>query len=1339
MPSALDREVASRDLDAFGHRHFADALRSLIESPDLEPPFSIGLLGGWGTGKSTIKALYQSELADDATGRREHVHVVTFNAWRNADNVKRALLRQVYLEIGGSEQTLNEKLFGETRRVELSKRNLGRAFVDTLLSWSMPLGVVLVLLILAFLVFWGLLSILCVEDETARTTAAAVLTVLAIPLLKQVKLTPASIHEPVTKVELPTTTAEQFQDLLLEQLRTFKNGHASIKGAKRCERLVVFVDDLDRLSAEEMVQGLDAIRTFMEIPEADLPDGLGIVFVISCDEERVAHALDRGRRHAELPGSVFNRTDARRYLDRIFQFRLEIPSFPRRDMRDYAHQKIQSLKLEGLAPHALRGIVETMIHVRVQSPRNALQIVNAFAQSWWIARRREQAAAGTDKPGGLYEGAVTEHPLTLAAVCALRVDFPDFYSDLQQQQDLIQRFSDIVFRAIPFEDLPERTREILAKYLQKNDEEEGSAAVGPRVHPDHRGLRQYLASLLSHRWPKSVQPFLLLSLDPVSRKYGDAKHALLEALVSGDVAGVLEVLGRSADDKPLRTEDVLLLRDMTEDLSGEPESRRQAASSVLASLVDRLPEGSAHLLVPPLTRQLQTSIELRSQLGVAKIRALLRLAEVPDQRVLAQCLIDDNLTEGKPLQFKLKSGEEPSLDEAIGIARETVSCVLAVQAQHGLSERADARLRQWLLSRHVQVGSGNHQVLPFSELHGWVKDYQSLLLGLLGSGYTDLFISELEAESLSGELSGEGLDFTSTVFQDLESSGEQSRPTLWKQLGRLARVREAEAVRLAWETMNQHSSGPSPTAFSEIVEALAERLTKEMQEQEGWDLDWDAGARAILAIVESRPTDLSAEAQAAFKGLVLAWTGVSDTGVFAARGIHTLSGSLKQEILDSWIAGLFSGLPMECIDELAACFETLPDAQQAAVCTQISASVVTPTAIAKGTSEAHARLLEAFPETAWSLDSLQQHLTDWLPVVASRHNNPDSYLTSVFKTAVSVLSHAEAGVAGNMLHTLFSNAKSQPAHYSWLHCCMATKWPQQATELAPYSPQTIFDEAKAFAASHPQQTKQGLLASMRYMLETELVTGDRRKDLVDAACASWGQKPEHAEMAMTSLPVPPSAQQVANLLDPIAWDVDKEVSRLVSAWSHISTLQDMAAQSETIRHILAKGVVGDNDAAVSLWLEQCTDRAGVLTSAFRDSENNDDARARLWAAALRQRDKLEQGFYLESLRFLLPLPDSEQTARSIDDSKEELAPLFAAASDRAELASTLICEVFPKAPTNTVKGIAAKWARELDGHAPVKKLDAGEMTMNDLEILEAHFGTSTTKKLRKAIVKLSDE
>ncbi|MBB3009920.1 P-loop NTPase fold protein [Cupriavidus alkaliphilus] len=119
MPSSLDREISTDQQDAFGHRHYAHALKSLIESRTHETPFSIGLLGGWGTGKSSVKQLYTTALADDPSKdggftRYQRFHCITFNAWRfggKDQDIKRALLRHVFLELGGEEENLRDKLF----------------------------------------------------------------------------------------------------------------------------------------------------------------------------------------------------------------------------------------------------------------------------------------------------------------------------------------------------------------------------------------------------------------------------------------------------------------------------------------------------------------------------------------------------------------------------------------------------------------------------------------------------------------------------------------------------------------------------------------------------------------------------------------------------------------------------------------------------------------------------------------------------------------------------------------------------------------------------------------------------------------------------------------------------------------------------------------------------------------------------------------------------------------------------------------------------------------------------------------------------------------------------
>ncbi|HEX8186330.1 MAG TPA: P-loop NTPase fold protein, partial [Blastocatellia bacterium] len=434
----LDTQINSDDDDAFGHRHFAAALKSLIESPCNKPPYTIGLLGKWGTGKSSIKQLYLQPLEDakkkavmakhrgirrkiaaalrsvfgrkgpaEPTTPEDGIYCITFNAWRfGGENIKRALLRDVFIKLGGDEQSINDALFRQVQRQEREARSASSMLREAYDKWPWALAQILIVF---GCVIGGLFIIRGQTTASAEWVSGAIVTILVISgtAITKALLDPRqfviSRYTNFTRVESPRSSSEEYEDLLIYQLKNFK---ASKRG-KKIERIVIFVDDLDRLSAEEMVSGLDAIRTFMEMPGDRLPQQVGMIFVVSCDEDRVADALAARSRTAgdgDSNHKVLILGDARRFLDRIFQFRLEIPPFPKQDMRAYALKKLRKeLKPISEALEAqqvsLEDLVDRMIPVSVQSPRNALHILNAFVQGWWLASERE--AVPDDRRGGL--------------------------------------------------------------------------------------------------------------------------------------------------------------------------------------------------------------------------------------------------------------------------------------------------------------------------------------------------------------------------------------------------------------------------------------------------------------------------------------------------------------------------------------------------------------------------------------------------------------------------------------------------------------------------------------------------------------------------------------------------------------------------------------------------------------------------------------------------------------------------------------------------------------------------------------------------------------------------
>ena len=115
-PLIADRELERAEFDAFGHRHFSELLKLIILDPATTPPYSVGLLGGWGVGKSSIKALTEGLIRQhNNTQPSKQVHCITFNAWRfGGENLKRALLREVFVDLGGSVEGIDSKLHNTT-------------------------------------------------------------------------------------------------------------------------------------------------------------------------------------------------------------------------------------------------------------------------------------------------------------------------------------------------------------------------------------------------------------------------------------------------------------------------------------------------------------------------------------------------------------------------------------------------------------------------------------------------------------------------------------------------------------------------------------------------------------------------------------------------------------------------------------------------------------------------------------------------------------------------------------------------------------------------------------------------------------------------------------------------------------------------------------------------------------------------------------------------------------------------------------------------------------------------------------------------------------------------
>ncbi|RLB04162.1 MAG: hypothetical protein DRG83_05435, partial [Deltaproteobacteria bacterium] len=1306
MPSILDREISVKADDAFGHQDFANALRSLIESEQNQPPYSIGLLGPWGTGKSTIKSLYLSDLEDDTTidshgkKRSQRIKALTFNAWRygGSNDIKRALLRHVFLELGGSDQTLKDELYNQIKSSFLRPRTCKDIWFEVYEKgvWNLvPVAVFMAILLGAV---WTTKSLLGIQNPTTVglvSLAFSIAGTLSTKYLGSMATFSIPRYSRATRIEMPRTSAEEYEELLMKQITVFEQKH------KDYERLVIFVDDLDRLSSNEMADGLDAIRVFMELPQ----DSLGIIFVISCDEQRIAEALKGRHRNSDLPGAVVTRADARKYLDRIFQFRLEIPPLPKQDMRNFALHHLREAAPDIIKEIESNGgnignVVDRMIHIDVSSPRNAIQIVNTFIQSWWLAKNREFSGSGTQRAGGLLEGTITKHPVTLAVLCALKVDYPHFYNKLQEEPDLIQHFTEVfVQQSRQFKDLPPKPKHLLSVYCNDG-----------KLLPEHASLRRYISSLRGLRWPDSIQPFIQLSQDPVTRKYGSRATRIIAALISGDTVGVLQELGRDKDSRPISEEDAQLLGNIIEDLEDEAESRRNNAAAVVASISERIPTVSQSRLLHPLCRQLELSRDFRSRIGVATIARILDKVHPDYQRRIVGLLIDDAYGDEQNFSLLLETMQPPSLDEAKQMAETIASMALKVWNRHGLSSDVQKKLCDWLLGRTISLGQES-ATLPYDFLEQCMERYQDILLPEIGSKYTDLFIGELENERTSNLDLARAIQRSRVVFDNLQAAGEDDRPVLWKQLARMVSVRTPEAVTFAWNYANLQKDKADAACVSAFVASLSGRLLKDIQEKDDWGIEqWEEGGKVLLQIASTRENDLEDKAIEGLTNLALEYSVIEDTVSFCITIINILerrSRDKVKEIIFNMTSNLLSELPDQGILWLAKHFhDLLNEAERQQVQQKIN-ELLSKSEVDDVAARKYACFFGSLTTSGYNTKEVQGHIQQAFQTLQNRQNEFEPFVKKLFPTMVTMLRNKVPNNIGGNLRQLFNHYQSQPAWLAWLHKTIAEYWPKKLPGL---NMTTVFDNGIAIASNNPsQQDMDGALRSLAKMITVGAVPADGNvARVVKLACDLWPYHREASLAVLKSFDEAPEPAGIVKLMEGID-SSDGAFSDLQAAWQHIVPLLARDRLQQATSLILSQSMIGpkdEPDRALAIWLdsmnaEKC---AETLHACLEDSKTPDEHKDRLWIQAINLGEKIEKEFYLDAIPKIFSTDNIPKTQNTVIESADETNALFRTASEKNLLAKSLL-NAFLNSSSIEMKRRIATWLHNIGGEAQLKDLN----------------------------------
>lgn len=399
VPSALDLEsivkfqpdepLAGDSAPEFGHKGVAETLAAIVRR--CNPPFTVGLYGSWGTGKSSVVEMVRGLLEPS-------IPTVVIDVWKFQDD---SLRRIVLKELHHQGRTINKDLYDQGTVLD------ERVEQQTSLATQFKLGVELAEVKKdpatwrrAKRVFWGL------------GTAVIVVLISALMFPLQVGPVVASVFAGVAAV-LATLSAVAV--LLTPKTRTWSKGKYADPyefekeflrlvhdGYKSAPRVLVVFDNLDRVDDEKTIEVLTTIKTFLE----SKPRGSAkakTVFLVPCDDEAIREQV-QNRFH-----------DGSEFLRKFFNVSVRLPEFIGTELEGYALRQLTETRIPALRNPQVAWMIAKAF---LSNPRQVKQFVNVLVAEYLLVNRR---SALEELPPGFAE----KNVLSLTLFQLLRTRFPE--------------------------------------------------------------------------------------------------------------------------------------------------------------------------------------------------------------------------------------------------------------------------------------------------------------------------------------------------------------------------------------------------------------------------------------------------------------------------------------------------------------------------------------------------------------------------------------------------------------------------------------------------------------------------------------------------------------------------------------------------------------------------------------------------------------------------------------------------------------------------------------------------------------------------------------------------
>ena len=294
--------------DLLGYTVHASLLKNVVTN-DKNLPITVGLYGDWGSGKSSILKILEEQL-----NKEDDTVVVYFDGWsfESFDDAKMALIQGIVDALEKDERFLAKVKDNAEGAYDAVKQ----AFVKLRksINWMRVLK-------------FSAKTI--VPVATAATTGGAS---LIIPLL----LEAFKDHKGDLADLLTGNKAEQFlkdainaenEEKKYEAVREFRKDFEDLIKKSRQGKIVILIDDLDRCLPRHIIENLEAIKLFLDVPKT--------AFVIAADSLIVSNAIKSEYKDIIDAAGEEGKNIGDAYMEKFIQLPYKIPALSPKEVETY--------------------------------------------------------------------------------------------------------------------------------------------------------------------------------------------------------------------------------------------------------------------------------------------------------------------------------------------------------------------------------------------------------------------------------------------------------------------------------------------------------------------------------------------------------------------------------------------------------------------------------------------------------------------------------------------------------------------------------------------------------------------------------------------------------------------------------------------------------------------------------------------------------------------------------------------------------------------------------------------------------------------------------------------